>query len=115
MKTKLAGCNMRSAWKTLSLLAGCTALAVALVMGSQANRAAAQSPAPAAQTPATAATPQSAPAAATDISGIWQATIAMPNGQMTRAVIKVTKDASGTYAASLFNADRGGRRSSSTP
>jgi uncharacterized protein (TIGR03435 family) len=100
---------MRSGWKTLSSLAGCAALAVALAIVSQGNRAAAQSPAPSAQTAAPAATAQPAPAASTDISGIWQATVAGPNGQKgQRVVIKVTKDASGTYAASLFNADRGG-------
>jgi uncharacterized protein (TIGR03435 family) len=108
MKTKVEGRNMGSGWKTLSFLAGCAAVAVAFAIGSQGNRAAAQSSAPAAQTAAPAAG-QSAPATPTDISGIWQATVAGPNGQKgTRVVIKVTKDASGTYAASLFNADRGG-------
>jgi uncharacterized protein (TIGR03435 family) len=52
--------------------------------------------------------PQPTPTSTTDISGIWQATITTPNGQKQRAVIKVTKDASGNYTASLYNADRGG-------
>jgi uncharacterized protein (TIGR03435 family) len=79
-------------------------------MGSHANRAAAQGPAPAAQTAAPQATAQSSvPAAATDLAGIWQGTLTPPNSPKgLRIVVKVTKDASGTYAASLFNADRGG-------
>jgi uncharacterized protein (TIGR03435 family) len=97
-------------WKTLSPLAGCAAVAVALTMGCPANRAAAQSAAPAAQTaaPAAAAKPAT-PAAPTDLSGIWQATLTPPGAQKgQRVVIKVTKDAGGTLSASLYNADRGG-------
>ena len=113
MKTEVAGRIMRSGWKTLSLLAGCAALAVAFAMASQANRAAAQSPAPATQTPATApvaqpSAPVTTPAATTDIVGIWQGTLTPPNAQKgTRVVIKVTKDADSTYKASLYNADQG--------
>ena len=114
MKMEGAGCNMRSGWKTLSCLAACAALAAALAIVSQGNRAAAQSPAPAAQTPAAGpaaqtAAPATTPAATTDIVGTWQATLTPPNATKgTRIVLKVTKDASGAYAASLYNADRGG-------
>jgi uncharacterized protein (TIGR03435 family) len=40
--------------------------------------------------------------------GIWQGTLTQPNaGKGQRIVIKVTKDAAGTYHASMYNADRG--------
>ncbi len=108
MKTRVEGRNMLTGWKTLSSLAGCVALAVAFAIGSQGNQAAAQSSAPAAQTAAPAAQP-SVPASPTDLAGIWQGTL-MPPGATKgqRIVIQVTKDSSGNYAASLFNADRGG-------
>ena len=98
MKTRVAGSNMRSGWKTLSSLAGCAALAVTLTMGSQGNRAAAQSPAPTA----------GAVASATDLAGIWQGTLTPPNASKgTRFVIKITKADDGSYKAALYNADQG--------
>ena len=109
MKTGVVGSNRRSGRKTLSSLAACAALVVALTMGSQGNRAAAQSPAPAAQTAAPAATAQpSAQASATDLAGIWQGTLTPPNAPKgTRFVIKITKAADGSYKAALYNADQG--------
>jgi uncharacterized protein (TIGR03435 family) len=109
MKTRVEGRNTRSGWEMLSSLAGCAALAVALTMACQANRVAAQSPAPAVQTPAPAAAQSSVLASPTDITGIWQGTLMPPNATKgQRIVIQVTKDSTGNYAASLFNADHGG-------
>lgn len=102
MQMKGIGLSAHPNWKTFSGLAGCAALALAI--GLQSSRAPAQSPAPAAQT-----TPAPAPAGAQSIAGIWQATLTPPNAQKgQRIVIKVTQDASGAYAASLYNADQGG-------
>ncbi|MGB8845509.1 MAG: TIGR03435 family protein, partial [Terracidiphilus sp.] len=48
------------------------------------------------------------PASPTDLAGIWQGTLTPPNAPKgQRVVIKVTKDAAGTYHAALYNADRG--------
>jgi hypothetical protein len=107
MKTGVDGRNLGPGWKTLSSMAGCAALAVAFAIVSPANRAAAQTPAPAAQTAAPAAD-SPAPSSPTAIAGIWQGTLTPPNGgNGQRIVIKVTKDAAGTYHASMYNADRG--------
>lgn len=86
---------------TMAVLAGC-----GLWLAGSASNLHAQAPAAAGQTPVTAATP----AGAQDLAGTWQGTLTppgAPKGQ--RIVIKVTKDASGTYTASLFNADRPGQ------
>jgi uncharacterized protein (TIGR03435 family) len=114
MKTRVEHRNLRSGWKKLSSLTGCAALAIAFAIASQANRAAAQTPAPAVQTTAPelqAAPPAAdspAPSSPTAIAGIWQGTLTPPNGgNGQRIVIKVTKDAAGTYHASMYNADRG--------
>jgi uncharacterized protein (TIGR03435 family) len=109
MKTKVESRDMWSGWKAVSSLAGCAALTVLLAIGSQANRATAQSPTPAAQTAAPAATAQpSAPASPTDLAGIWQGTLTPPNAPKgIRFVIKITKAADGSYKAALYNADQG--------
>lgn len=116
MNTRVVGTNLRSSWKKLSWLVGLATGAMILLLAVSGTRASAQEDAqPAGQTSAGGAQmrglggPQPTPTSTTDISGIWQATVAGPNGQKgTRVVIKVTKDASGTYSASLSNADRGG-------
>jgi len=103
---------MRSGWKTLSSLVGCAGLAVALAMGCQANRAAAQSPAPAA--PATTPTPagQNPSTAITqaspkDVLGIWQGTLHA--GRDLRTELKITQAASGEYAVTFYSIDQGGQ------
>ncbi|MGD0347323.1 MAG: TIGR03435 family protein [Terracidiphilus sp.] len=113
MKTRVESRTMRSGWKALSSLAGCAALAVALAMGSQANRAAAQSPAPAAQTAAPAGqTPSTAltPASPKDVLGIWQGTlhIAQANRDL-RTELKITQAAAGEYKVTFYSIDQGGQ------
>jgi uncharacterized protein (TIGR03435 family) len=66
-------------------------------------------PAAAPGAPPSAAPPAAPAASPTDLAGIWQGTLPPPpnGGNGARIVVKVTKDASGTYHASLYNADRG--------
>jgi len=122
MKTGVVGRNIWPGWKTLSWLVGCAALAVAFAMGSQGNRAAAQSLAPTAPPtptpagpPAAASAPQMpapvatapTPAAAMDLAGIWQGTLPQPPPKGTRLVVKITKGSDGAYKGALYNADQG--------
>jgi uncharacterized protein (TIGR03435 family) len=107
--------NTRSGWKTLSSLAGLAAGAMILLLAVSGTRVIAQDDArPAGQTSGRGAQerglegPPPPPTSPTDLAGTWQGTLTPPNGgKGQRIVIKVTKDASGTYSASLYNADRG--------
>jgi len=108
VKIPKSDCPKQVARKTLSCVMGSAFLAVALAMSAHASQSAAQSFAPAAQSAPPAATAPAPPPSPMDIAGIWQATLTPPNGQKgTRIVMKVTKDAGGSYAASLYNADQG--------
>jgi len=95
----------------LSSLTGCAALAVAFAMGSQGNRAAAQSPAPAAQPAAPAAqSPSTAltPASPMDVLGIWQGTLHA--GRDLRLELKITQTAAaGEYKTAFYSIDQGGQ------
>ncbi|HKN21260.1 MAG TPA: TIGR03435 family protein [Terracidiphilus sp.] len=111
MKMRVEGRNTRCGWRMLSSLTGCAALAVAFAMGSQGNRAAAQSPAPAAQPAAPAAqSPSTAltPASPMDVLGIWQGTLHA--GRDLRLELKITQTAAaGEYKTAFYSIDQGGQ------
>ena len=108
MKMEEVQSKVRGYRKTLPVVAGCAAIAVACLLAVCDQAANAQGATPAAQNAAPAAQGAAPAASPTDLAGIWQGTLTPPNGQRgQRVVIKVTKDAGGTYHASLYNADRG--------
>jgi uncharacterized protein (TIGR03435 family) len=120
MNTRVGGCEMRWGGKTLSAKMGWVALAAFFALAVFGSRAAAQNPAPATQSPAPAAqspapAAQTAPPAAattvsaTDIVGIWQGTLRVPQANRDLRILnKITRDEKGNLKVMDYSIDQGG-------
>ncbi|HTR01016.1 MAG TPA: hypothetical protein VMH83_13540 [Candidatus Acidoferrum sp.] len=86
--------------KLLSLFACLAVLALSAPFYTQA-----QTPAPAAKPAAKSAAKQAAA-----LEGTWQGTLTAPNGIKLRIVFEITRDAKGTYNATLTSVDQGGAK-----
>jgi hypothetical protein len=106
MRSERASCNGCFAGKPLHTLRFVEAIVTALLMtsiGPVANAQATPAPAPAGQSSA-------APASATDIVGIWQGTLHIPQGNRDlRIENKISKDDKGNLKVVDYSIDQGGQ------
>lgn len=96
------------AGSTRTLLGWIAALALAATAGAQTQTPAPPQAQATAQAPGQ-STPAQAPAAQGGISGTWQGTLHIPNGQSLRTVLKIEKGDKGALKATFYSIDQGGR------
>lgn len=96
--------------KMLSLVGGCAAIAATCVLAFCDQAANAQGATPAAQNAPPAAQGTATAASPTDLAGIWQGTLHIPQANRDlRTEIKIVKNADGSYKTTFYSIDQGGQ------